>query len=153
MLQPYLPDCRFLDLFAGSGGIGIEALSRGAAFCCFVEQNRQALSCIRENLKFTKLEPQAQVMGAEVLQALERLEGVPAFDCIFMDPPYRKELEKKVLQRLKTASYVGDETLIVVEAPLDTDFSYLEELGYQCIKEKKYKTNGHFFLRRVKGEK
>ncbi|HJC15122.1 MAG TPA: 16S rRNA (guanine(966)-N(2))-methyltransferase RsmD [Candidatus Fusicatenibacter intestinigallinarum] len=152
MLQPYLADCRFLDLFSGSGGIGIEALSRGASYCCFVEQNRQALNCIRENLKFTKLESQAKVIGAEVMQALDRLEGDPVFDCIFMDPPYRRELEKKVLERIRTASFVGRDTLIVVEASLDTDFSYLEEMGYEIIKEKKYKTNGHFFLRRLEGE-
>ena len=152
MLQPRIPGCRFLDLFSGSGGIGIEALSRGASYCCFVEQNRQALNCIRENLKFTKLESQAKVIGAEVMQALDRLEGDPVFDCIFMDPPYRRELEKKVLERIRTASFVGRDTLIVVEASLDTDFSYLEEMGYEIIKEKKYKTNGHFFLRRLEGE-
>ena len=50
MIAPYLYDSIFLDLFAGSGGIGIEALSRGARYCCFVEQNRKAAACIRENL-------------------------------------------------------------------------------------------------------
>ena len=152
ILQPYLADCRFLDLFSGSGGIGIEALSRGASFCCFVEQNRQALGCIRENLKFTKLESQGRVLAAEVMQALDRLEGEPAFDCI-LDPPYNHEWEKKVLARLRKASYVSAETLIVVEASLETDFSYLEEMGYRIIKEKKYKTNGHLFLRRLEGER
>ena len=152
ILQPYMADCRFLDLFSGSGGIGIEALSRGAEFCCFVEQNRQALNCIRDNLKFTKLEDQARVLGMEVMQALDRLEGEPVFDCIFMDPPYRREWEKKVLRRLLTASYAGPETLIVVEASLDTDISYLREMGYEIFKEKKYKTNGHFFLHRLEGE-
>ena len=53
ILNPYLPGSRFLDVFAGSGGIGIEALSRGAAFCCFVEQSPAAAACIRENLKKT----------------------------------------------------------------------------------------------------
>ena len=54
VLSPYLADCRFVDFFAGSGGIGIEALSRGASSCIFVENNPQALVCITENLKFTK---------------------------------------------------------------------------------------------------
>ena len=57
-----------------------------------------------------------------------------------------------MLERIRTASFVGRDTLIVVEASLDTDFSYLEEMGYEIIKEKKYKTNGHFFLRRLEGE-
>ena len=56
MLQPYMADCRFLDLFAGSGAIGIEALSRGADCCVFVEQQRKAADCIRDNLKFTRLD-------------------------------------------------------------------------------------------------
>ena len=55
MLQPYLCDCRFLDIFSGSGAIGIEALSRGAYSCVFIEKNKKAAECIRENLKFTRL--------------------------------------------------------------------------------------------------
>ena len=55
ILQPEIPDCRFLDLFSGSGGIGIEALSRGAESAVFVEKNPKACTCIRENLTFTKL--------------------------------------------------------------------------------------------------
>ena len=62
MLQPYLADCRFLDLFAGSGAIGIEALSRGAACCVFVESSPKAAGCIRDNLRFTHLDGQARVM-------------------------------------------------------------------------------------------
>lgn len=152
MLQPYLADSRFLDLFAGSGGIGIEALSRGASFCCFVEQNCQALGCIRENLKFTRLESQSELLSMDVMQALDRLEGKQSFDCVFMDPPYQKDWEKKVLERLRRATFISSRTLIVVEASLETDFSYLEEMGYEIVREKKYKTNGHIFLRRLEGE-
>ena len=61
MITPSLYDCRFLDLFAGSGGIGIEALSRGAKEAVFVEKNPKAVSCIKENLKYTKLDSNAQV--------------------------------------------------------------------------------------------
>ena len=74
VLQPYIADCRMLDLFSGSGAIGIEALSRGAAHCVFVEQNRQALECIRENLRFTKLEADAEVLAMDVIAALNVLE-------------------------------------------------------------------------------
>ena len=146
ILQPYLADCRFLDLFSGSGGIGIEALSRGASYCCFVEQNRQALNCIRENLKFTKLESQGRVLAAEVMQALDRLEGEPAFDCIFMDPPYEKGLERQVLEYLAESTLADEHTLIIAEADLHTDFSYVEEIGYEISRSKEYKTNKHVFL-------
>ena len=61
MLQPEIPGCRFLDLFGGSGGIGIEALSRGADFAAFAENNRKAYECILANLAFTKLADRARV--------------------------------------------------------------------------------------------
>ena len=84
ILQYDLADCCFLDLFAGSGGIGIEALSRGAAQCILVDQNREAVACIRENLQVTHLTEQATVMCCDALTALSRLEGKYCFDYIFI---------------------------------------------------------------------
>ena len=77
-----------------------------------------------------------------------QLEWEEPFDCIFMDPPYQKELEKQVLEILQDASYVTKDTLIVVEASLETSFDYLEAYGFSMIKEKKYKTNQHVFLKK-----
>ena len=96
ILQPYLCDCRFLDLCSGSGAIGIEALSRGAAAAVFVEKNPKAVECIGGNLRFTKLQEDATVLKADAISALCMLEGEEPFDCIFMDPPYGKEIEKKI---------------------------------------------------------
>lgn len=149
MLQPYLCQCRFLDIFAGSGGIGIEALSRGADFCAFVEKNRKAAAVISENLRFTKLADRAEIYGQDVFSALASFQKEEPFDCIFMDPPYNMGLEQKVLEILKDASFVDEDTLIVVEASLDTTFDYLEEYGFTAVKEKKYKTNMHIFIRKA----
>ena len=149
ILQPYMCGCRFLDIFAGSGGIGIEALSRGADFCAFIEKNRKAVKIIEENLKFTRLDNRARILGQEALTALRLLEGEDPFDCVFMDPSYGKGLEEQVLAVLKDASYVSEETLIIVEASLDTDFSYLESYGFATVREKKYKTNMHVFIRKA----
>ena len=149
MLQSRICDCRFLDLFSGSGAIGIEALSRGAVSCVLIEKNRKAADCIRANLKFTRLEDRAEVMNLDVFTALSMLEGRAPFDCIFMDPPYNKELEKQVLSLLSSASFVDGGTGILVEASLDTSFDYLESFGFEIIKDKKYKTNRHIFLRKV----
>ena len=85
MIAPYLYDCEFLDLFAGSGGIGIEALSRGAKEAVFVEKNPKAMECIKENLKFTRLEKKGITLTKDVLNALYQLEGDKVFDYIFMD--------------------------------------------------------------------
>ena len=146
MLQPYLCDCAFLDLFSGSGGIGIEALSRGAREAVFVEKNAKAMACIKDNLVYTKLDKQAVTMAADALSALHRMEGREPFDIVFMDPPYNNELEKQVLTYLSTSSLIDDGTMIIVEASLDTDFSYVESLGFEVEKEKRYKTNQHLFL-------
>ena len=148
ILQPELLECRFLDLFAGSGGIGIEALSRGADYAVFVEKNPKACACIRENLSFTKLAEGGKLLNMDVLQALRSLEGSEPFDCIFMDAPYEQRLEQPVLEYLADSTLADENTLIVIEEDLHTDFSYLEELGYHLIRSKEYKTNKHVFLKK-----
>lgn len=146
MLAPYLYDCMFLDLFAGSGGIGIEALSRGSMETVFVEKNPKAMACIKENLTRTHLEHKAMTMTMDVMTALYKLEGEKQFDYIFMDPPYGKELEKRVLAYLADSSLVAAEGVIIVEALKETKFDYVEDLGLNIIKTKEYKTNKHVFI-------
>ncbi len=148
MLQPYLPDAVFIDLYSGSGGIGIEALSRGARHAYFVENNREAVACITENLRFTRLAERATVLRQDVPAALRSIHEKEA-DVIFMDPPYGQGHERTALGILRDAPYVTEHTLIVVEASLDTDFSYLPQLGLAQEKEKCYKTNKHVFCRRA----
>ena len=148
MISEYLADSNFLDSFSGSGGIGIEALSRGARYAVFVEQNKKAMNCIRENLRFTKLSERAEVYETDVINALSRMEHKKKFDYIFMDPPYDKLLEKRVLEYLSSSDLMSEDALIIVEASLETDFSYVESLGFSIIKEKIYKTNKHIFLER-----
>lgn len=148
MLQPYVPESVFVDLFSGSGGIGIEALSRGARKAYFVEQAPKAISCIEQNLAFTKFTDRGIVIKQDVLAALSGLHEKEV-DIIFMDPPYGMEHEKRVLSLLRDMPYVTEDTLIVTEAELRTDFDYVTELGFVCTKEKCYKTNKHVFLRRA----
>ena len=149
MISNYLADCYFLDLFSGSGAIGIEALSRGAAHAVFVEQNKRAMNCIRENLKFTKLFERAELFETDAINALSRLEGKYKFDYIFMDPPYNQLLEKKVLEYLSSSNLLAEDGVIIVEASLETDFSYVEGLGFAIVREKNYKTNKHIFLEKL----
>ena len=84
----------------------------------------------------------------DVLQALRSLEGGESFDCIFMDPPYRQDLEQQVLAYLADSSLVDEHTLIIVEADLDTDFDYLDSMGFAQLRSKEYKTNKHVFITR-----
>jgi len=147
ILNPYLPDADFLDCFAGSGAIGIEALSRGAKYAAFVENNKTALDCIKVNLKTTKLEENADVLFQNVTEAIRACEiRGKVFDVIFMDPPYNNLLEKEVLLTLQNSSIIYCDTIIIVEASLQTDFDYLEDTKFRIFKKKEYKTNQHVFI-------
>ena len=146
MLQAYVPGSYFLDLFAGSGQMGLEAVSRGANYAVFVENNKKAAACIEANIAFTKFTKETKLYTSDVMSALRAMEGKYKFDVIFMDPPYNQELEKEVLTSLSTASLLKEDTLIVVEASLATAFDYLDELGFKMQKLKTYKTNEHAFI-------
>lgn len=150
MIQMDVPGCNFLDLFSGSGSIGIEALSRGAKQAVFVENGKVACDCIEQNLKHTKFTDKAKVLKQDVFVALSMLEYKEKFDVVFMDPPYEQELERKVLEYLTMSQMIDEDTLIIFEANLQTDIDYLEQLGYELIKEKIYKTNKHVFVKRRK---
>lgn len=149
MLQPSIPDCVFLDLYSGSGAIGIEALSRGARLAVMVEDNPRALECIRGNLASTGLEDRAMVMGSDVITGLKRLEGKNhRFDIVFMDPPYNHGYEQLVLEYLAGSPMVTEDTIVVIEASGETDFGWLDGSGWHMIKSKEYKTNKHVFVGR-----
>lgn len=146
ILQHDIPDSYFLDLFAGSGQMGLEALSRGAQYAVFVDNAKKAVACIQDNIHFTKFEKQATVYPSDVISALRSMEGKYRFDVIFMDPPYNNAIEKEVLEYLSTSSVVKENTVIIVEAALNTSFDYVEEYGFTLKRLKTYKTNEHAFI-------
>ncbi|MDE7224565.1 MAG: 16S rRNA (guanine(966)-N(2))-methyltransferase RsmD [Acetatifactor sp.] len=148
ILQGDIPGCVFVDLFCGSGGIGIEALSRGARKVYFAENAKEPLACLSDNLKFTRFEDRAVILKQDAVAALG---GIPEkeVDILFMDPPYGQEHERRVLEALQGMRYVTDQTMIIVEADLDTHMDYAGELGFQVYREKKYKTNQHIFIKRA----
>ncbi len=150
MLDPYVRQSRFLDLFAGSGAIGIEALSRGAEHAWFVERDRKAAAVIDENLRFTRIIGKADVLRTDVLTAIRELsfrEEKP-MDLIFLDPPYAEGLVPDVLRALAGSPLLSRETLVIVEASVKADLSKAEEAGYTVFKDKVYKTNRHVWLKR-----
>ncbi|MBQ0145621.1 MAG: 16S rRNA (guanine(966)-N(2))-methyltransferase RsmD [Lachnospiraceae bacterium] len=149
MINFDLPGSNFLDLFAGSGAIGIEALSRGSKKCVFIDNNAKATAVIRENLLHTGFESISDVITADVLSALRRMENSGIlFDIVFMDPPYRCGLEDSVLNFLKTSKLIDGNSRIIVEMSSDTDAGHFSDMGYQTDRIKIYKTNKHVFLRR-----
>ncbi|MBR0382702.1 MAG: 16S rRNA (guanine(966)-N(2))-methyltransferase RsmD [Eubacterium sp.] len=145
-----IPGCRFLDLFAGSGGIGIEALSRGASRAVFVENNRKAAACIQDNLVHTRLREEAELMTRDALSAIAIMNGKEeAFDIVFMDPPYGKGLEREALYALSQSSLLHRDSLVIIESDLDTDFDYVEDMGFFVDRIKTYKTNRHIFIKKA----
>lgn len=146
ILQDDVPGSYFLDLFAGSGQIGLEAISRGAKYAVFVDNAKAAVSCIEENIRFTKFEKETKLYPTDVLGALRAMEGKYKFDIIFMDPPYNQQIERDVLGYLSNSSLLKEDTLIIVETSLETEFDYLEEYGFTLKRLKTYKTNEHAFI-------
>lgn len=147
ILQNDVPGSVFVDLFAGSGAIGIEAISRGAKKAYFAENAAGPLQCIIQNLQFTKFMDQATVLKQDAVAALANIHEKHV-DVIFMDPPYGTGQDRRVLEALASMPYVDEETLIIVEEEVHADFSYAEDLGFDVAREKKYKTNKHVFLRK-----
>lgn len=148
ILQMDIPECVFVDLFAGSGGIGIEALSRGARKAYFIDSNAKAIACIQDNLTFTKFTDNAIVLKQDAVMGLMNIYEKHV-DILFMDPPYHDGLEDAVLRQLQYCHYVDEDTMIIIEADIQHSFAFVKELGYEITREKCYKNNKHVFLRKI----
>ena len=114
IIASYVPENRFLDLFAGSGNLGIEALSRGASFAAFVDASRECTKTIRENLELTRLSDKAGVFTQDCLKFLKTRKFDP-FDVVFIDPPYLKGLLDPLLDYIPICPLFTDETLFIIE--------------------------------------
>ena len=134
IISPYLPATNILDLFAGSGAMGIEALSRAGHHAVFVEQDEKALSVIKKNLQDTRLYDRAEVIRTDAFSFLQH--NAVRFDIIFLDPPYNKGLLTKAMDEIYRLSLLSDNGIIVAES------EYGGELpsgnGFDLIKQAKY---------------
>ncbi len=116
ILAPRIPGTRFLDICAGSGAVGIEALSRGAAAVTFIERARHACGIIEANLATLAIDSQATIITRDAASALKRLEQESRpFDIVFFDPPYASELYGQVMRTLGSADLLSGGALIIVE--------------------------------------
>lgn len=148
MINPYIPGSSFLDLYSGSGGIGIEALSRGARFCVFVDNSFKAINCIKENLEFTKLSDDALVVQKNAISAIAELSLKKyVFDIVYIDPPYSAALEEETLKALANSNIINEKSLIIIEADKYNKLDCIATLPFFIEREKEYKSNKHYFLR------
>jgi len=113
ILAPQIKDSRFLDLCAGSGAVGIEALSRGATHVTFVDQSRRACSAIQVNLDTIGITDEATIIHKDAVSALRHLTG--KFDITFFDPPYESEVYDRVLSELGDSDLPAPDAIVVVE--------------------------------------
>lgn len=140
ILQSYFDGGSVLDLFAGTGNLGIEALSRGAERVESVESNKKSLSILRENLIKLKIQNEIKVHPIDVFSFLKKYEGV-AFDIIFIDPPFTKALAHDVMLALAASKAFGPQTWVVIESSdherLDSEYSQLKRLDQRDFGDKK----------------
>ena len=134
LITDYVFGATVLDLFAGSGALGIEALSRGAAYCDFVENSKAAAGVVDKNLGETPFNTESSVFLGDFIAFLEKTDK--AYDVIFLDPPYKAGYYKKALEMIMKRSPLHGDGIVVMER----DAATLPELaeGFEIIKERKY---------------
>lgn len=139
ILAPYIEKSKVLDLFAGSGSLGIEALSRGAENAVFSDQNEKCIQIIKDNLEYTKMTGKAKVFFGEALLILKKLsQQGEKFDIIFLDPPYRKGIIPQILQYFGEADVLEVRFIIVAETDIEDELP--ENIG--CMVISKIQTYG-----------
>ena len=135
IIQFDVPGCRVLDLFGGTGQLGIEALSRGAKSAVFVDASDTACKLIKENLRRTKLEDTAHVARSDYMEYLRRCRE--KFDIIFLDPPYAEIFLENSLNCITEIDILQTNGIIVTERPLEKDLPW-NFPGFNRSKDYKY---------------
>ena len=148
ILQMDIAGSIFVDLFAGSGAVGIEAISRGAKKAYFAELSSKALKHLIKNLETTKFTDRAVVLKSDAVSSLTRIKEEEA-DIIYIDPPYESKLYEPVLKELIKMPYVTKYTKIIIECGAKMDMEFIVKAGYEIVREKPYKHNKHVFLKRA----
>lgn len=145
IISPYIYDCSFLDLFSGSGSIGIEALSRGAKDATFVDFNKDSINIIKQNISLSKLEQKSTVYNLDVLNAIDTLsKKTQKFDIIFLDPPYNKGLLLPTLKKIEQLDLLKDDGFIICEQHINEPEINLDKL--YTYRTKEYKITKMVFL-------
>ena len=135
IIQFEIPCARVLDLFGGTGQLGIEALSRGAQSAVFVDASEKACALIKENLKRTKLQDCGKVIRSDYMEYLDRCRE--KFDIVFLDPPYAEVFLENALKRLSEIDMLQSGGIIIAERPLDKELPWVFP-GFTRSKDYKY---------------
>ncbi|MCT1399177.1 16S rRNA (guanine(966)-N(2))-methyltransferase RsmD [Paenibacillus sp. p3-SID867] len=138
MIGPYFEGGALLDLFAGTGGLGIEALSRGMDRAVFIDVEPKSISTIKDNLKAARLEDSAEVYRNDAGRALKALEKRGyKFDLVFLDPPYRFKNGDELMLDMAERGLLQDPAVVVLE--YESSYNYPEKFGdFCCFRTAKY---------------
>ena len=132
-IQDYIDNAIVLDLFAGSGNLGIEAISNGASICYFVDNNKECIKVINENINTFKINNHSVVLNKDYLKALNDFDI--KFDIIFIDPPYKYNIKKELLDIIMNNNLLNDNGIIVFEYSNDEE---INNNNFRLLKSKKY---------------
>ncbi len=138
IIAPLVAGARFLDLFAGSGNLGIEALSRNGAYAAFVDKSRECTRTIKENLELTRLQENAEVFTMDCLRFLKSKSFAQPFDVVFIDPPYLKGLLEPLLKQLPLCDYFTEQTLFIIERQKKDEIGILEDPLFIQVDERNF---------------
>lgn len=138
IINPYIRESNILDLFAGTGSLGIECLSRGAKNCVFVDKSKDSINIIKSNVKKARVENESTILNIDFKDAVKRLSSQnQKFDVIFMDPPYYENMFIECLKIIDELNLLYEDGIIVVEH--DTKDLFDESIGNLVkSRDKKY---------------
>ena len=144
IIQDKIQHAKFLDIFAGSGLVGLEALSRGASFCAFVEKSKKAASTIKENINI--LNANGKVYSIDFRRYLKKTDEI--FDFIFFSPPYFEKLENDILYYLEKSKAADNNSTIIIQIYKKVDLP-LNDYSFEVVDERRYGITKLIFLKKT----
>ena len=149
IIQNQVEDAVVLDLFAGSGAIGIEFLSRGAEKVYFCDKSPKAVDMIKQNLDKTKLKDKAIILNNDYIDCIDKIKNIK-FDIIFLDPPYKENFSKQAIKKISESKLLKNEGIIIVETDKpERDIKEIENINidYKIYDLRKYGRASLIFLK------
>jgi len=155
MLQHVIEDASFLDVFAGSGAMGFEALSRGAGRVVFLDKSRDAVQCITKNIDAFNVKTQTSVVKGDVFRSLEKLEDI--FDIIYVDPPYavakeqnqpEKIYSSKVLIKIDEGKLLKEDGTLLIEESREVKLDDLPLSSLRFVRRRNFGRSSLFYFKR-----
>ena len=146
IIQTYLQDANVLDLFAGSGALGIEALSRGSANCVFCDKSYKSAEMLKQNVQKTKMQEKSKIYIEDYKKCLEK--QTKQFDIIFIDPPYKFDIGVDAIKRIIDLKLLSKDGIIILETDEEErDIKELENIELEMYDVRKYGRVNLIFLR------